>query len=106
MVPMVSVFMNVSDKYGRVLTASLGSQSTVLWLISPHQARCTGVTWFPSGALVLIHQTQTSGQHTLLCLPGPFSNWLICEGRFPILDKWFHKYVLTSGFRPGHSERF
>ena len=66
----------------------------------------TGVNWFPHGDLMSIHQKQTSGQHSWLCLPGQFSNWLIFEGHFPILDKWFHKYVPTSGFSPGHSERF
>ena len=45
-----------------------------------------------------------SGQPTWLCLPGQFSNCLIFEGHFPILDKWFHKYVSMSGFSPGHTE--
>ena len=64
-----------------------------------------GVNWFPSGALLSIYQNQTSGPNASLCLPGPLKNWLICEGHFPILDKWFHKYVRMSGFRPGHNQR-
>ena len=42
----------------------------------------TGVNWFPHGDLMSINQKQTSGQHTWLCLPGQFSNWLFLKATF------------------------